>query len=32
VGAELISEITGFADPSLLGLFGLAVQADWPPG
>jgi len=28
----LISEITGFADPSLFPLFGLPVEADWPPG
>jgi RNA polymerase sigma-70 factor, ECF subfamily len=27
----MISEITGFADPSLFSLFGLPQQADWPP-
>jgi RNA polymerase sigma-70 factor (ECF subfamily) len=31
VHAGLIGEITGFADPSLFPLFGLPVQADWPP-
>ena len=27
----IISEITGFADPSLFPLFGLPQLADWPP-
>jgi hypothetical protein len=27
----MIGEITGFADPSLLPLFGLPQQAAWPP-
>ena len=31
VHAGLISEITGFADPSLFPLFGLPAQTDWPP-
>jgi RNA polymerase sigma-70 factor (TIGR02960 family) len=30
VHAGQISEITGFADPSLFPLFGLPLQADWP--
>jgi len=32
IRAGLIGEITGFADPSLFPLFGLPLQADWPPG
>ena len=32
VHAGRIGEITGFADPSLFPLFGLPLQADWPPG
>ena len=30
IQADLIGEITGFADPSRLSLLGLR-QADWPP-
>ena len=32
VRGGLIGEITGFGDPSLFPLFGLPLQADWPPG
>jgi RNA polymerase sigma-70 factor (TIGR02960 family) len=32
IHGALIGEITGFADPSLFPLFGLPLQADWPPG
>jgi hypothetical protein len=32
VHGDVIGEITGFADPSLFLLFGLPLQAKWPPG
>jgi RNA polymerase sigma-70 factor (TIGR02960 family) len=32
VRSGLIGEITGFADPSLFPLFGLPLEAGWPPG
>jgi RNA polymerase sigma-70 factor (TIGR02960 family) len=32
VHEDMIGEITGFADPSLFPVFGLPLQAEWPPG